>query len=286
MDAIYYYDDIDVGDSFGKKTKRVVTSTLILTSAFIVVNFLLQLLIGLMSKILGYQTTIGFTKVISLPRSTHEWSLARVVIVYSLPPLILLFIGYLLLNRLLKNTNWIDRWRYFTFCCMICTLAIPLAHLSFIPFGLKQPYSSFYQTFSIVATWLRLPQLSTFAFTFVACLVAILSGWLIGKEVLRFSFSSKLISTLSGKRSIINQLVILPLVIAAIPILFLSRQAAMFTSLFPIFLIGFIGLGMIIRTTVDQGIVRCNKDDIMNVLPLKEGAGLVILYALVLVFFR
>jgi hypothetical protein len=266
-----YYRAVKPGDNLLNKILRIATSTLFLLTSFILCNGFLQVIIASLAKFLGYGIKLTYNVVGVVPRDWHYWSKTRVTVVYFTAPVIFIVTGGLLFNFLRTHKTWLTAYRLFVFWLMICSLNLALSHLFFSPLGIRGDGGmGYYQTFAIVATWMGLNSgiMSLVAGISIICSIAL--GVFCRDEVLRFSYSSKLIQKPFGKNSIVFQLYLLPVAICAYPLIMLCSKDNIFPSAFMFGNLVIIWVGMFIRNFNDASIVRCARGDVLNQFPFIE----------------
>ena len=82
--------------------KRIGTSTLMFTVAFILSNLILHIFIASLAASFNYETQFTYNRVI-LPFNFHVWSLARVTIVHFISPAICLLLALFILILLIEE---------------------------------------------------------------------------------------------------------------------------------------------------------------------------------------
>jgi hypothetical protein len=271
MNTARYYRSGQLEDNLINKIMRIATSTFYLVTAFILCNGFIQLIVALLAKFLGYGVKITYNVVGVLPRDWHYWSKARVTVVYLIPPMVYIVAGLLLFNFLKTNKTWMATYRLFVFWMMICLLNLSLSHLFFSPLGIRSDGGmGYYQTFAIVATWWGLNSGIMGLFSAISIIASVALGVFCRDEVLRFSYSSKLIKRPIGKSSIVFQLYLLPILLSAFPLTLLCTKANVFPSVFMSINLFIISVGMFARNFNDASIIRCARGDILNHFPLVE----------------
>ncbi|MDB5281946.1 MAG: hypothetical protein JWO06_1021 [Bacteroidota bacterium] len=282
----YVYFTKTVGDSYINQARRVLTSTITFIVAFILSNVFLQSLIIIFSKSFKYKLKITYSHIEVLPHDIHFWSLARVIVIYFIPTMFCLVLGLMIFNLLVSNTNTVNRGRLFFFWFGMCLINIFLSHLLFAPFGIGARSVAYYQAFAIVGSWVGFNPAAMGVFAIGAIFIGILWGVVTSKEVLRFSFSSKYAATLSGKNSIIFQIAFLPVILGFIPCMLLCNITYIPAMAFAFLSMILVAFGMFVRNTNDWSIVRCNKNDVLNLIPVTEIVVLLFLWITVYQFFR
>ena len=263
--------DNRVGDSLSGKIQRTVVSTLVFVIAFLLSNLLLQGTTALVGKALSFTVAFKYGHVTIGPFIQRYWSFNRVLALYLLPPLLCLAIsGYLLFLQtiILRSVNML---RFCAFWFMVCLVNMVLAHLVFAPVGVATMRGSdFFQSFAVVGSWLNL-NAAALCFPAVAALaLSVLTGIKLRNMVLKYSFSARLIKTEIGKRSVILQVYLLPVIIGSLPLLLLCRNSGFGPTL--VTLVNFIIIcsGMFIRNEGGRSKVNVDQRDILNHPPFTE----------------
>lgn len=254
--------------------------------AYILTNVLLQGLIIIFSKSFKYTLKVTYSHVTVLPHDIHYWSLPRVVVIYFIPNIFCLILGIIIFNLLVSENQIVNRFRLFLFWFALCLVNTFFAHLLFSPFGIGGKSMTFYQSFAIVGSWMGFNPGIMSGLAVLAIIAGILWGVAICKEVLRFSFSSKLIATQKGKHIIVLQFVIVPMIISFIPMIALFQFNYIPLASFSFISMLFIIFGMLVRNTTNWTVVRCNREDVLNHFPIIELIVCVPLWLVIFIYFK
>jgi hypothetical protein len=263
--------DHEKHDPFINKVKRVLASSLIFFTAFVLSSTLLQCLIALFCKALGYTVSVTYNVVHVQPIDPRYWSKARVAFGYALPPVVCLIIGLFMLSYLSRQRGEIDLSRIFRAWFMFCLINLFLGSLFISPIGLySNRIMGFYQTFAVLGSWMgfNVPLMSVLAV--ISIIGSLAFGAFARNEVLKFSHSSREIKRSSGKGSTIVQLFILPMIVATIPIVSICTKDYIFPTMFMLINFMIIAVGMFTRSIYDNSTVRCGKHDALNRWPVFE----------------
>lgn len=264
MEDVLYYDRLNVEDSIMNRTKRVTTSLLLFIISFIVANLVHQAVLAGLCKFFGYETTLTFNRVIALPREANYWSLARVFFIYTTPALICVAFSFFILKIFASLEDEVELSRLFLLWLHFSFISVFIVNLSVAFIGVDAPYSEFYQPFSIVATWLKLPSILLAVVSVVAFALAMFWGTVMANEFLRFSFSSKLIQTKKGKHYILRNLFVYPVILGTPVVGVIAFPGSPFYHLFYIAVLVVMWVGMMLRYERDDSDVLCNKADLAN----------------------
>jgi hypothetical protein len=270
-EQIPYIPDDTLSDSLVNKLKRTTTSFSLLVAAFIVANSLLKALIALFSWLLKYKVRFAYSEVLVTPSDYHYWNRSKIIVTTLFPPVICLIAGVVIFNFLRKNSEWSSRWRIFFFWLSVTLVNLVITHILVAP--IASPYNhenGLYQTFAITYAWFFVdPALMGMAS--IASIFASLGvGMLLRNEIMRYSFSKKLISSKDGMDSIVLQIYLLPVVLAAAPLLLLCLRINFFTTIMEFINLGIIAMGVFAANSVWMSTTRCQKRDVLNRLPLPE----------------
>jgi hypothetical protein len=146
-----------------------------------------------------------------------------------------------------------------------------LAHALIAPLGSPADRNNgLYQTFAVVGAFLWInPALMVIA-ALGSLVFSIGVGMTIRKEILRYSFSNKLIQTKKGMDTVVIQAYILPILFSAVPVIALCSQVSFFTTLMQLANFAIISIGIFLMNSIGTANVRCNKEDILNHIPFME----------------
>ena len=124
--------------------------------SFIVAVLVYQFSIVLLSAALSYSVEFHFGKVDTLPHINAFWSGTRVLVLYSIPALLLLFISAFLTIDLLPGAQVVNLKLWFRFWLVFFGILIgsTLLTLSLFPmFTFSNGTNYFFQGFSVIASW-------------------------------------------------------------------------------------------------------------------------------------
>ncbi len=281
-----YFETAKVNDSLLKKLKRVLSSAAMLLSAYALVQLLVQAYIFCVSFLLGYTVKFGYHWVSVKPYEYEYWGSNRVLMIYVIPPVLCLIAAYAIQFIKLGKDGSVSRIRLFWFWLHTCFINLFLTQLFIMPVGINGGLTGLYQTFSIVASWFRMDPTFFIPATVIAGSLAIVWGLLSSPQMLRFSFSARLITTLSGKDAIVRQVYLFPIVLAAPVIAVVSNQYSFLMHLVSIMLLILPVLGTIIRHRTDAGAVMCSKEDVLNQWPVAELLMAAVIWSAIVVLFN
>lgn len=288
-DEIPYYKEVKVaGDSFINKLKRVSTSALFFITTFILSNLLLQVLIARMAVALKYKTRFTYTIIHVLPWDYHYWSRTNIVLIYFLPPIACFVMGLFIFNLLQMYTNRINIFRLFFFWFSVNITNLVLTNALLSPLGSPSNRSNgLYQTFAVVGAFLWISPVLMFIVAVGALVVTILFGTWLRKEVLRYSFSNKLIKNKRGMDLVVVQVFMLPVLAGSLPVISLCGPIGFFTTVMQLANLGVISIGIFMMNSIEvTTTVRCSKDDVLNRFPIIELAICVAVWFVVFAFFK
>jgi hypothetical protein len=284
--AIPYYSDTLGGDAFFNKVKRVFTSAFIFICAFIISYCLFQILIGIGALLLKYGAKISYNVVALTPNDWRYWNLKRVTAVHFTPPVICLILGFRILTALKRTKTTVSIYRLFAFWFSICLVNVVLASLLFAPLGIGQEVPSLYRTFAIIGSWMHLDIAIACVFSIIGITGSILWGLFIRNEVLRYSYSGKLLGKPNGRHSMVVQVYLLPVLLGAFPLVLLSNYNGFLPMIFILGNLLLISTGMFIKNSSSKSTVRGTRSDVLNHFPVIEAAIAALIWIVVFRFFR
>jgi hypothetical protein len=283
----FYEENKEGGDSIANKLRRIITSASLLVVAYILSNFLLQILIGGVGLLLKYTIKFSYNKVTVRPLDYHFWSRTHVVMVYFFPPVICFALGLFIYNILRIRSNWSTTGRLFFFWASTCLVNMILAHALISPLGSPSDRANgLYQTFAVVGAFLWINPAIMVMMAIGSLIVSLGFGMIIRQEVLRYSFSNKLIQTKKGMDSVVVQVYIFPVMFASIPIILLSAQISFFTTVMQLANLAVISIGIFLMNSIGIAGVRCNKEDVLNHVPFVELAICSAVWLSIFMFFK
>ncbi|MDZ4846127.1 MAG: hypothetical protein SH857_11320 [Chitinophagales bacterium] len=272
-------------DSFGGRVKRILTSAVLLLVAYIIAFLLHQYATGLLCIVYGFHPVISYNHISNLPNDYREWTLWSITIIFSSGPLICLIVGIFFLDFFNSMSGRGTLLRCFTLWCSICFLNLFFSFLLVSPIAVENYSSNLYTGFSIVGAWWRFGRLMMIPLAFVALTGSILVGFLTGTMFLKFSFSKTLIETYSGRRNILFQLYLLPVLLAAPVVLFLSNDKSYLVHVSHLINLFLMSVGMMMGVENISKEMRVYGKDILNAIPvfwLALAGGLISLIVFVL----
>jgi len=286
-EEIPFYEENKERDAFTNKLKRIFTSSLLLVIAFILSNLFLQVLIARISLLLKYTVKFSYNQVMVLPWDYHYWSRTHIVLIFFFSPVICFVAGLFIYNMLRVNSNWFTTMRLFLFWMAICMVNMVLAHALIAPLGSPTDRNNgLYQTFAVVGAFLWINP-ALMVMVAIGSLVASLGlGMLVRQEIMRYSFSNKLIQTKKGMDSVVMQVYILPIFFAAIPIILLCSQVSFFTTVMQLANLAVISIGIFMMNSVGIAGVRCSKEDVLNHIPFIELALCLVTWLGIFIFLK
>ena len=179
--------------------------------------------------------------------------------------------GLFIYNMLRVNSNWSTTTRLFFFWFSVCMVNMVLAHALIAPLGSPNDRNNgLYQTFAVVGAFLWINP-ALMAMVAIGSLIASLGlGMLIREEVMRYSFSNRLIQTKKGMDAVVIQVYVFPIVFAAVPVVLLCSKISFFTTLMQIANLAVISIGIFMMNSIGIANVRSSKEDVLNHIPFVE----------------
>lgn len=270
-----YDSKIEINDKLINKVKRVISSALLLVVAFIISNLTLRLLTGIMAKLMGYGVVITFNDVDISPNDYHYWNFGSVLAVHFLPPILCLILGIVLLavSAIFDTVKW---YNMLIVWLSICLVNVCLSQMLFSPLGAGGESSEFFQTFAVLGTAMGMGWGAMLIFTLASILASMVWGARVCDEVLKFSFSQRILKTQQGKNQVVLQVIVFPVLCAALPLFMLHSNAKLyhgsnyFPSLLTIANLLLISVGLFIKNSIDFVILEFGESDALNHIPIIE----------------
>jgi hypothetical protein len=284
---ISVYPEDQINDGLLNKVKRIATSFASFICAFIISKLLLQMLIASISRLLKYKVKFSYNELVLTQVDYHYWSRANIVVTYFIPSVICFFIGLSILNLLRIYSKWAGSLRIFFFWMAVILINMVLTRILTLPLASPHNLSNgLYQTFAVVAAWYFInPAINTMAA--IASLFASLGfGLLVRDEVMRYSFSKKLIRTKGGMDSMVIQVYLVPVLISATPLVLLTTHMSFLMTIFEFANLMVILIGIFLVNSIRIPKVRCNKEDVLNRFPIVGLAFAAIMWWAVFLFIR
>ncbi len=257
-----------VKDSFGGRVKRILSSAVLLIVAYITVFLLHQYLTGLLCTAYGYNPVISYNHIDNLPMDYREWTLWRITIIFSSGPLVCLILGIFFLDFFYSMSGSGTLLRCFVLWCSICFLNLFLSFLLVSPIAVENYSSNLYTGFSIVGAWWRLGKILMIPFSFVAMTGSIMAGYMTSDMFMKFSFSKTLIDTFKGRRNILFQLYVAPILVAAPVVLWLSNDKSYLVHVSHLINLLLMTIGMFMGAESLSGTARVFGKDVLNTIPV------------------
>lgn len=257
-----------VKDSFAGRIKRIITSAVLLLVAYIIAFLLHQYMTGLLCIAYGYEPVISYNFIDNLPDDYRQWTLWRITIIFSSGPLLCLILGIFFLDFFNSLTGRGTLLRFFVLWCAICFLNLFLSFLLVSPIAVENYSSNLYTGFSIVGAWWRMGRLLMMPMAFIALTGSILIGYLTSSMFVKFSFSKTLIDTFKGRRNILFQLYVAPILVAAPVILWLSSDKSYLVHVSHLFNLLLMTVGMFMGAENLSPNSRVYGKDVLNTIPV------------------
>ena len=189
----------DKGYTFSKEAFQLYLKWLCFaTLAFIVVILLNELLVGTISRVLGYVTHVFFGRVESLPHYNVYWNNIRVLALYMFPPLVILMVGVILLGIIAFGPLVMNTATWFRFWVMFFAVLLGTTLLTLTLFSTMTANSSLFQGFAIVTYWFGLPELVSIIIVILSFLLNFAAGFLCSRALFYIAPSDFMIK--EGKR--------------------------------------------------------------------------------------
>lgn len=260
------------------RMSRILTSLVVILMAFILVSLFYRGIEYLLCYVLGYKVQFFFTHVTAAPTGHQYWGTIRVLLIYGMPSFVLFFAANVIMKLLTVFKSTVNLLRLILVWVACCLSAVFINNLLTAVMGLLIPDSLFYGAFAIVFMWLGVPKVLVGLLVIPGVLLGIAWGYFYAHELLRFSFSSRLIMFLQGKLYIWRQVYLYPLFIFFPALLAIVYPKGFLPYLFYVFPFLFIGIGTLLRYYNDKAtLVACNKNDVLNKTPVLELLVLVVL---------
>jgi hypothetical protein len=276
--------DAPIRDAFSNKIKRILTGTSLFIISYLSAWAVQQYTTSGLLLLFDYHPVISFNDNADLPFDYRQWSLARINVIFSCGSLFCLLLGlitYMTLDEIPYTT-----FKMFAVLITICFINLFLGYILFSPFGIDQFNSPLYKGYAIIGSWWRMGEVVFVALAIISFFSSIIFGFIIRDELLKFSFSSRMNRAVSGKKSLIIQFYILPIIISAPFILFLTTHRSFLIHCFLFVNLFLIAIGMLLKNEYGSKIVLARKEDIMNKLPFSELLFAAIIYAVVFFVLR
>ena len=263
-----YDDNITVPDPVVNRVKRVLTSATLFIAAYIPVFLLQQFITGGLCLIFGYNPKITYNDIGNLPFEYTSWSFLRVLIIFSSGPVICLLIGIFLIDFFNQLRGKRSLFRFFILWMATCCLNLFLGFILFSPLGIEQYHSGLYVGFSIVGTWTRMGFIVTSPLALASAAASMLVGYFLFSNIIKFSFSSRLLQTPSGQRKIIVQFFIMPVLLAAPLLIALTTFKSVLLHVALLFNMLLMGMGLFINVGSISRDITVQKNDVLNDFPV------------------
>ncbi|MFN8288229.1 MAG: hypothetical protein U0V74_15850 [Chitinophagales bacterium] len=281
----YYYANVSIDEPRINVLRRAVNSALLLFFALVLTTLCYESIEALACLALKYWVKFRFSEVRTVTEP-GRWSLPRVIVVYSAGPLIcilLIMIGNSIYHTWEKMVN---QYKLLFLWIVVASLNLITANMIEAPIGLESTTFPFYRSFAILGAWFRLGSAPLLVVMFAGFILNVLGGYFFSYRFLEYSHSSKLIHHRSGKVYVFFQVFILPIIVVA-P-LYLSLAGNFNILHFATVLISLMtfSLGFFVRSITDMGIVVCNKNDVLNKVPVVTGIAAVVIWVAIFIFLK
>ncbi len=277
-----FYDKPVINDSAVGRLSRILTSLIVILLAFILSSLFYRGIEFLLCYALGYKVQFFFTHIKAEPTAHQYWGTIRVLLIYGAPSFVLFFVANVIMKLLTVFKSPVNLLRLVWVWAAHCFVIIFINNLLTAIMGLLIPDSLFYGAFAIVFMWLGVQKILVGLLIIPGVLLGMAWGYFYAHELLRFSFSSRLIMSLHGKLYIWRQLYLYPLFIFFPALLAIVYPAGFLPYLFYVCPLFFIGIGTLLRYYNDKAtLVACNKNDVLNKTPVAELLALVVLLVII-----
>lgn len=270
-----YYDDVTemVKDTTRDQVLRVLYSTVIYITSYILVTYVHQYAKGLMSIAFEYEPTINYYGIYNLPISASQWTKWGVLFVFTIGPVVGLLVGLasLQINAYLREANTIIK--VYALWISIHGVALFASFCITGTFGTGDYTAPFYYGFAVVASWLHLDKGLMIPVTLMGILLLIGFGLMIIVAFLSLSFSRKLAINYKGRREFLLQTAFLPWLFGSIVTVLISLPPNMAMRDFMVHFfrngsIIFILMGMRFRLDYIVGSIQVHSFDVFKKRPV------------------
>ncbi|MBL0310548.1 MAG: hypothetical protein IPP77_13005 [Bacteroidetes bacterium] len=247
----------------------ILTSTLTLIICFISSYAFYQYLVLLFAEGLGLQANFTFNEVF-LPMDPNEWDQAKATEV-TLYPLAICFLLGTTIFFLIKNQreSW-GRFQLGGFWTMVCLINIPISQILYAPLGAGDTKAVFYYGFARFAHENHISFAFQLILSIIGIIVVMYLGFHLCKQVLKFSHSYSFIEKRAGKNKMVMRIYVLPILMAALPLLSLGKDVATVRLAIMVFVLMIPVIGIFMRNARANYQVNFKKSGTGDSFPIIE----------------
>ena len=155
--------------------------------AFLAVVLTHQLIVGVLSYVLDYDTQVTFGKVISKPYDTRNWSSNRVLAMYVAPSVFFIVAAISIAVYMLYTVKVVKGLYRFFFWVMVFSVLFVTAQFTLAPLAATIGKGSLYQGISVAAAWWGVDTFRLLIFSLLALLINIVFGFIGFRLLMQFS---------------------------------------------------------------------------------------------------
>jgi hypothetical protein len=194
---------------------RTVNSAVCFSLAYVILTYLLWFTSGLAGRIYKFDSLVYYYG-IKFILNGYGWSKMRVVVVYSVGALSILFLALLglFLYSNLKKVKTLSN--VFFLWIFVIGFSVFLSQFIIASLGIYNYNSSYYQGLAVAFAWIGLPAFLVYVFNIFVLLFVIYIGVNVARPFLVFSYSYSKVNNLAHRRKYFFEIALVPFIVGAL----------------------------------------------------------------------
>lgn len=281
----YYYAKPEIDEPWINILRRSSNSALLLFLALIITTLVYEGAEAIACLVFKYNIRFYFSEV-KTPTDYHDWSRLRVFFVYLAGPVACLLVAVIMNSLYHWYAKTVEQPKLLVMWLLVCLVNIVSVNMIEAPLGVETFTQPFYRSFAIIGAWMFLKSGPLFMLMLIGVLMNIFMGYFVCYRFLEYSNSSKLLHHRSGKNYMFLQVFVWPIfMVFPLYVTLANNFSVLHFSAILICLLLF-GLGFFIRTIQDMSIVICNKNDVLNKVPVVTAPLVLITWLIIFLFLK
>jgi hypothetical protein len=161
-----------------------------------------------------------------------------------------------------------------------------LGFLLFSPFGINQVGTPLYKGYAVIGTWWRMGEVVFLVMAVLVALIAVIFGYMVRNELLKFSYSGRMNKSIEGRNAIIAQFYLFPVLFSLPLVVLLATNQSLLIHFFLYANLMLWFAGMFLGNEYDNRIILARKEDVLNKIPVAEFLLTVLIYFIIWAYLK
>lgn len=276
-------------DPIANKLRRFSIATALFLLAYVLCISLYQLVTGGVCMLLDYEPYITFNALLNLPIRPDLWSKFRVLAVFGGGALWLFISGIAAIAAIVllnQQKGQINLFRVFLLWFVLLTWNLLFTLIATSMAGSFDMKWGLYQGLALVISWWKVPLFFTIPMAIIACIASVIMGYLVAPEFLKLIYSSRRGADSTNRIVFLLYTYVLPIIVGGVMLLPLLTEYSLIFHMCLLLNLVLISFGVFLRSEYLQLGVKACKADVLNTIPIDIFMFNIVVYALVLLFYK